>query len=283
MHPMNLPVRVVTDSASDLPASLAADHDVRIVPLTVRFGSNEYVDGEELTSERFWELLETTSHLPETAPPPPYRFEREIKEARNDGAPGVLIVTMSSAISATFQAAALAAERLGSTIPVKVIDSRTLSMAQGFAAVAAAQTAADGGSLDDVAAAALSASASSGVLAAVETLEFLRRGGRIGGLSAMVANALDVKPILGMEDGVVSGAGRARTREAAIEVIAEQVLGLPSLVELAIVHGRANDVGTLIEAVRPRIEPERIVIADMGPVIATHAGPGVLGVAFRTR
>ena len=121
---MNLPVRVVTDSASDLPASLIDEHDIRVVPLTVRFGSQEFVDREELTSDRFWELLDTTSHLPETAPPPPYRFEREIKEARNDGAPGVLIVTMSSAVSATFQAAAMAAD---SSQPNDAPNSRTTS------------------------------------------------------------------------------------------------------------------------------------------------------------
>lgn len=280
---MNLPVRVVTDSASDLPASLIDQHDIRVVPLTVRFGTTEYIDGEELTADRFWQLLESGKDLPETAPPPPYRFEREIKEARNDGAEGVVIVTMSSAVSATFQAAALSAERLGSSIPVKVVDSRTLSMAQGFSVLAAARLAAEGGSVEEVAAEALMASTHTGILAAVETLEFLRRGGRIGGVGALVANLLDVKPILGLEDGVVTAAGRARTRRAALDVIAEQVLGLPSLVELAVVHGRADDVDTLVEAVSPRIDPDRIVIADMGPVIATHAGPGVLGVAFRTR
>ena len=139
MGVMQLPVRVITDSASDLPSDLAGDADIRVVPLDVRFGDELFVVGQTIDGPSFWRRLATAADLPETAPPPPHRFSLEIKEAANDGARGVVILTMSAEVSATYQAAVMAAEEQASTIPIRVVDSGTLSMAQGFAALAAAR------------------------------------------------------------------------------------------------------------------------------------------------
>ena len=279
---MTVPVRVITDSASDYPEELAAARNIRIVPLSVRFGDEEILDDRSHDDEAFWRRLHLSSELPETAPPPVYRFEREIKEAHNDGAPGVVVVCMSGAISGTYQSAVMAAERLAGSVHVKVVDTRTLSMAQGFAVGAAAEMASAGGSVDEVAAEATRVAANSHLLAALNTLDFLERGGRIGGLSAFVGNLLNVKPLLTLENGVVAAAGKVRSRRAALDTIAEHVMGIPTIHELAVVHGHASDVHYLIDAVSPRIAPDRIIETTLGPVIATHTGPGVLGVAYRT-
>ena len=196
---MHTSIKVITDSAADLPKELAIDHGIAIVPLTVRFGDSEFTDGESLTAAEFWRQLDTSEHLPETAPPLPYRFEQEIKEAANNGATGVVIVCMSSQIGTFF------------------------------------------------------------------------------------GNLLNVKPLLTLEDGVVVAAGRVRSRRTALDTIAEHVLGLPSLAELAVVHGNAPDIEYLLEAVAPRVARDRIVISELGPVLATHTGPGVVGVAYRSR
>ena len=280
---MHTSIKVITDSAADLPKELAIDHGIAIVPLTVRFGDSEFTDGESLTAAEFWRQLDTSEHLPETAPPLPYRFEQEIKEAANNGATGVVIVCMSSTISATYESAVLAAEAAAGTVAVKVVDSRTLSMVQGFAALAAAEAAAGGRNIDQVANAAVHAAANANLIATLDTLEFLERGGRVGQIGTFFGNLLNVKPLLTLEDGVVVAAGRVRSRRTALDTIAEHVLGLPSLAELAVVHGNAPDIEYLLEAVAPRVARDRIVISELGPVLATHTGPGVVGVAYRSR
>jgi len=280
---MSISIKVVTDSAADLPQELATQRGIAVVPLTVRFGDDEFVDGESLDSASFWQRLATSPDLPETAPPAPYRFEQEIKEAQNDGAAGLVIVCLSAAISATYQSAVLAAEAVPAGIAVKVVDSRTLSMAQGFAVLAAADRAADGGTVDQVAAAARAAASRTNIITTLDTLEFLERGGRAGKTGTFFGNLLNVKPLLTVEDGVVSAAGRVRSRARALDTIAEHVLGLPSLLELAIVHGIAPDLEYLIDAVAPRVARRRIIVSRLGPVLATHTGPGVIGVAYRTR
>ena len=189
---------------------------------------------------------------------------------------------MSSSISGTYQSAVTAAERFAGLIPIRVVDTRSVSMAEGFAVSAAAAIAAGGGTVHDVAVEAIRVAANSHLLAAFNTLDFLDRGGRIGRASAFIGNLLHVKPSLTLEDGVVAAAGRVRSRRGTLDTIAEHVLGLPTLRELAVIHGRACDLRYLIDGLSPRIARDRIVETTLGPVISTHTAPGVLGVAYRT-
>ena len=251
---MSTYVRVVTDSAADLPPELIALSGVRVVPLTVRFGDEYFADGVTLDPAGFWARLGSSTVLPETASPSPHQFEQEIKEAERDGAPGCVIVCMSAAVSAAYQSAVLAAER-----------------------------ASEGAGTHDVATAAKEVASHTNVLAALDTLEFLERGGRIGSAGRFLGNLLDVKPLLTLENGVVAAAGRVRSRRAALDTIAEHVLGLPEIRDLSILHGSTNDMDYLVDAIAPRIDRHRIVFAQLGPVIGTHTGPGALGVAYRTR
>lgn len=258
---------------------MAEEFGIRVVPMTVRFGDERFEDEDP---HAFWRRLHLSSDLPETSAPSVYAFETALKDAANDRAAGAVVVTMSGELSATYENAVMAALTMSGSLPTKVVDSRTLSMAQGFAAIAAAERAAHDGTVTDVAAAALAAAENSGVLAALDTLDFLERGGRIGGASAFVGNLLNVRPVLTVTQGVVASAGRGRSRKAAVNEIVEHVLGLPMVRDLAVVHGHANDVHYLIDSLTPRVPRDRIIDACLGPVMATHTGPGVLGVAYRT-
>lgn len=275
-------IRLVTDSSSDLPLGLAQEHAVEVVPLTIRFGDEEYVDREELTHADFWTKLSSSALLPETSAPGVGRFQDAYRKLAAEGADGVVAVCISSRLSATYQSAVIAAERLEVGIPVKVVDSATVSMALGFQVLEGARAAAAGGSLDAVAAAARSAVAKTNLLAALETLEFLKRGGRIGGAQAFFGGLLDVKPLVSFRDGVVAPAGRVRTRSKALAAIEARVATMAArLAEVAVLHGAAPDAPLLRERLATLLPADRVSMAELGPVVGTHSGPGVIGVAYR--
>ena len=143
-------IRIVTDSACDLPPAVADEHNIEIVPLSIRFGETEYVDRRDLTPKEFWAKTAESKVLPETAAPSPGAFEEAFRNAATQGATGVVCVCLSSGLSATYQSAQLAAEAVKDTIPVRVIDSRSVTIAQGLLAIAGAEAAAAGKSLDEV-------------------------------------------------------------------------------------------------------------------------------------
>lgn len=275
-------IRLVTDSSCDLPAELVERHGITVVPLTIRFGTDEYVDRRDLTSDEFWMKLRTTAALPETAAPSAGSFLEAFAEMAAHGATGVVVVCLSSEISATYQSAVIAAEQ--ADIPVKVVDSRMVSMALGFQVLAGAAAAEEGGDLAAVSDACLTAVARTDIMAALDTLEFLKRGGRVGGAQAFIGGILDVKPIIGFANGVVSAAGRVRTRSKALAALTARVQQLaPDLEAIAVIHGDAADADSFAAAVRPLVGGIDVVVAEIGPVVGTHSGPGIIGIAYRTR
>ena len=275
-------IRIVTDSSSDIPAHLIDDLRIEVVPLTIRFGAEEFVDRVELSPAEFWRRLTSEDRMPETAAPSAGAFLDAYGRMAESGASGVVAICISSDMSATYQAAVIAAEQAAGTIPVKVVDSRAVSMALGFQVLEAARAAEAGETLEGVAAAASAAVESTNVYAALDTLEFLRRGGRIGGAQALIGGLLDIKPLITLGEGSVQAAGRVRTRSKARDAVAAEVARLaPRLKAVAVLHGATPDLDPLVDAVRraaPGVEP---VLAELGPVVGTHAGPGVAGVAYR--
>lgn len=274
-------IRIVTDSSCDLPADLVSRHGITVVPLTVRFGHDEFVDGVDLSPIEFWSRLAESSDLPATAAPPSGRFADAYATCRDAGADGVVVLTLSADLSATHQSAQLAvADTPG--IDVVVVDSRLASGALGMAVLVAAKRAASGADLETVAAMAQLASQSSNVIAALDTLDNLRAGGRIGSAAAFFGGLLNVKPLVTFQNGVVAAAGRVRTRSRALAELAGHATRLaPRLDDVLIVHGMAPDVeefAAQIAAVTGR-EPPAATLA--GPVIGTHAGPGLIGLAYR--
>jgi DegV family protein with EDD domain len=274
-------IRVVTDSACDLTPAMVEANDIRVVPLAIRFGSEELIDREELSSKEFWDRVVTGPDMPETAAPSPGAFRQAYLDAAEDGCDGVVCITLSSGLSATFQAASTAAADLPAAMPVRVVDSLTVTMGEGLMALAAVDMIKDGRSLDDIVTELESLRGRTHVYGVLGSLDHLKKGGRIGGAAHLVGSLLSIKPVIEVRDGVVEVESKQRTRSRALQYLAAKVLEAGSLERLAIANGVARDIDelvSLLEKVRPVHE---MVLTDLGPVIGAHAGPGTVGVCFQ--
>lgn len=274
-------IRVVTDSACDLPDAVVAELGIDIVPLTIRFGDEELVDRRDLTPPQFWARCKSSPTLPETAAPSPGAFQRAFTDAAAAGATGVVCVTLSSALSATWEAARHAAEAVAGTVPVQVVDSRSLTIGQGSMVVAAARAAAAGKSIEDVAGTVEDLIPRTRTYGALDTLEYLRKGGRIGGAQAFLGTMLSIKPIIQIVDGKVEAESRQRTRARALRYLVDKVRDAGEVENLAVMHAECDDVGQFIDQVAEYHPRDRIIVADVGAVIGAHAGPGTVGVTYQ--
>jgi DegV family protein with EDD domain len=274
--------RVVTDSSCDLPADLVAELDIDIVPLTIRFGNEELVDRRDLSPKEFWARCASSPVLPETAAPSAGAFEDAYRRAAAAGAEGVVAITISSQLSATGQSAQMAAKSVQGDIPVRTVDSLSVTMGLGMIVSAAAQMAAEGKSVDEVAAGAEALVPRTRVYGALDTLENLKKGGRVGGAQALIGSMLSIKPIIEVRDGQVEPESRQRTRSRALRYIADKVRDAGKIENLAVCHGDAPDLDEFISLLEPHYPRDKMVIGDIGAVIGAHAGPRVIGVAYHT-
>ena len=273
-------IRIVTDSSCDLPEAAVTAHGIRVVPLSIRFGDEEFIDREELTTNEFWARCAQQDTLPETAAPAPGQFETTYRALAAEGATGIIVVSLSGALSATMQSAELAARSVADDIPVRVVDSRSVSLGVGNMVLACARLAAGGASLDEIETFALDRAQRTHVIGALDTLENLKKGGRIGNARALLATALAIKPIIDVIDGQVEQGGKQRTRSKALKFLVEKVREYEGRIgDLAVLHADCSDVDQFVEMLRPLYDGE-IVIGEIGPVIGTHAGRGTIGVAF---
>lgn len=276
-------IRIVTDSSSDLPLDLAAQWGISVVALSVRFGDGDFVDSTTIPPRQFWEQCGASPVLPETTAPSPGQFETTYRRLIAEGATGIVVVSLSSSLSATMQSAELAAKSVTtSEIPIVVIDSRTVSLGLGLIAVSCAQRANAGGSLNDIVAHANDIIPRTRVFGALDTLDNLKKGGRIGGAKALMASVLSIKPIIEVRNGLVEEGGRQRTRTKALNFLRDTVKNSEPIESLAILHAQCDDVDAFTASLREVYDGE-IVIGDIGPVIGSHAGSGTIGVAFRVR
>ena len=273
-------IRIVTDSASDISLEEAEDLGIEIVPLSVRFGEAEYTDLVDLSVSDFYQKMAESDLLPSTAAPSPGAFEAAFKRCAEAGAEGVICINLSLALSATGQAAQLAADALADTLPVKCIDSKSITCGLGTIIRKAAAAAKDGGSMDEIVALVENLASRTRIFATLDTLENLKKGGRIGGAKAMLGTMLQFKPCLDLSSGEVVEAGRQRTRKKSLIWLKEVLESEGEISELSIIHGDAPDVeefATLISDIVPR---DQIRINQLGAVIGTHGGPRVLGVTY---
>ena len=273
-------VRVVTDSSCDLPRNLVEAYGIEVVPLTIRFGDEELVDRDELEPNEFWTRLTSSDALPETSAPSAGAFEARFRGLIQRGATGIISINLSSRLSATMQAAQVAANVVRDECPTVVIDSRTVSMGLGALCLTAARRAADGGKLEEIVEDVISRRDRTRLFGALDTLEFLKRGGRIGNARALLGSMLSIKPIVEVRDGVVEESGKVRTRSKALAALADRVKAQP-VDTCAVLHGQATDVDELLDLLDPVFPRDEIVTGLVGPVIGTHAGPGVIGVSFQ--
>jgi DegV family protein with EDD domain len=274
-------VKVVTDSSCDLPEELADELVITIVALSVRFGDQEFVDRKDLTAAEFWARCDASATLPETAAPSPGAFEAAFRAAAADGHDGVVAILLSGGLSATLQAAQLAAEAVADTISVRVVDSKQASGALGAMVLNAARWAASGGKLDEIADGALDEAKRSRLYATFDTLEYLRKGGRIGRAQAFFGSMLSMKPVIELVDGVVEAESRQRTRSRSVRHLADKVREAGAVEHLFVLHADAPDVEDLLGMLVEFVPRESIVVTKIGAVIGTHAGPRAMGVAFQ--
>jgi DegV family protein with EDD domain len=274
-------VHIVTDSACDLPPERTEALGVEVVPLIIRFGDDEFVDRTELTPTDFYARMAATSTLPATAAPAPGVFEAAFRRCARAGADAVVCIDLSAALSATMASARTAATAVAGEIDVRVVDSRSITLGLGTQVVVAAEAAAAGMEVDEVEALAVDLAGRTKVWGALDTLNNLKKGGRIGGAQALLGSLLSIKPCIDISTGKVEEAGRARTRRKAIQWLANKVLAEPTVEHLCVVHGGAPaDAETLCDLLAPRCPRDTITVGTIGPVIGTHGGPRVLGVTY---
>jgi DegV family protein with EDD domain len=273
-----MPVRIVTDSSADLSTDEVARLGIEVVPLSIRFGDEEYTDGVDLTVEQFYEKLASSADLPETAAPAPGAFEAAFRRQAEAGADAIVCINLSSGLSATCQSAQSAAS--ASDLDVRVVDSRSITSGLGTQVTLAAEAAAGGASADEVVALVESLVGRTHVLGALDTLDNLKKGGRIGGAQALLGSLLSIKPLLDISSGEVAEAGKARTRRKALEWLRDQIFALPDVEHLCVAHGMAPDLDDMLALLAPRYPADAIRVTTIGPTIGTHGGPRVMGLTW---
>jgi DegV family protein with EDD domain len=271
-------VRIVTDSTCDLPEKIVAEYDIAVVPLYINIGDQGYLDGVELSREEFYQRLPDCDPPPTTATPGPEQFRQVYEALADGGATEILSIHISESLSATVNSARLAAQATDS-VPVTVIDSGSLSLGAGFLVLTAARAAAAGDSADEIVPVLEDQRKRTHVFAALDTLEFLRRGGRMNRALAAVGTWLKMKPLLRMHDGNPE-AERVRTTEAATQRLLDLLGELVPLERVAVVHTHALErAADLLERARHLLPEGDIMSEDITPVFGVHLGPGAVGFA----
>ncbi len=273
-------VRIVTDSACDLPQSLADELGITIVPLSIRFGGEEYIDRQDLTTAEFWAKSAASPVLPETAAPPPGLFEQAYRALIADGATGIVVVNLSAGLSATMQSAEVASRSVTDEVSIAIVDSQSCTMGLGSIVAATARAAKAGASFTDAQALAIDLSSRTKVWGALDTLENLKKGGRIGNAKAMLASVLSIKPIIEVRNGKVEEGGKQRTRKKALAFLIEKLQSYQGVENLAVLQADCDDVDQFVEMLRPHYSGE-ILVGDIGPVVGSHTGKGTIGLAFQ--
>jgi DegV family protein with EDD domain len=273
-------VRIVTDSSCDLSAADIERYQITVVPLTIRFGDEEFTDGQGLSAEGFYEKMAASNDLPSTAAPAPGAFEAVFRELAAGGADAVVCVNLSFALSATGESAQNAARALEGQVDVRVVDSGKVSVGLGLMVKAAAAAAEAGHRADEIEAQLAELKDRVFIYAVLDTLDNLKKGGRIGTAQALLGSALSIKPCLDLTTGVVEEAGKQRTRGKARSWLTKQVAEAGELEQLALAHGAADDIDAFTASLGDAPAHNPLTVTLIGPVVGTHAGPGVIAAAY---
>ncbi|MGD2207235.1 MAG: DegV family protein [Anaerolineae bacterium] len=274
-------VRVVTESTADIPLEIAAELGITIVPSYVIFGSETYRDQVELTKAQFYEKLETSTFIPTTATPPPAVYEETYRRLSRE-TDEIVSIHLAANLSGLHSAAAVAAKNV-TEARIAVIDSEQVTMGYGWMAIAAAEAARRGETLEQIVSLVEDTRDRSRLLAVLDTLEFVYRGGRVGWVQAMLGTFLRIKPLVEVRRGEVTLVERARTRARSMDRLFALIQSLGPLERAIVLHTNAPDraerLATRLQAIMPDWKP---LIGQAGVTIASHAGPGAVGVACVT-
>jgi DegV family protein with EDD domain len=281
---MSRHVAIVTDSTAYLPPPAMERHSITAVPLTVVLGDQALEEGTEISARALAQALQKRRSVT-TSRPSPELFAQTYREVAESGATGIVSLHLSAEFSGTYDAAVLAARR--APVPVRVVDTGMVAMALGFCALAAAESAEAGGTVDEAVTAAEKRAAGTSAYFYVDTLDYLRRGGRIGAAQALFGSALAVKPLLQLDGGRIEMLEKVRTASRAIarleEIVAERAGGAP--VDIAVHHLAAPErASALAERLRDRVPGlADLHVSEVGAVLGAHTGPGLLAAVVSPR
>jgi len=271
-------VKIVTDSLSDITSDIAEGLGITVVPLTVLFGQESFLDRVTITTDEFYYKLTHDATWPTTTQPPPSVFA-DVYNKLAEETDEILAITLSSKLSGTYESALNAKSLVEKECRIEVIDSLTVAMGLGLIVIAAAKAAQAGANLDEVADSVRRAMPRSHLVAYFDTLKYLAKGGRIGKAQGLLGAMLSVKPILAVKDGEMSPLTRLRSRTAGMDYLYNFVAGFPHIEELAVEHATTpDDADRLVERLSSVFPKERIYRSTISPVVGTHAGPGAMAV-----
>jgi DegV family protein with EDD domain len=275
-------IAIVTDSTAYIPQDLVDKYDIRVAPQVLIWGEQTLLDGVDIQPQEFYTRLQSDPVHPSTSQVTPGKFKEIFEDLLEDDRE-ILAILLSEKLSGTIDSAEQAIEFFPGA-RIEIVDSETTAMAMGFIVLAVARALEEGATLAECKALAKKAVPNTGVVFAVDTLEFLHRGGRIGGGSRFLGTALNIKPILEVKDGRVEAVERIRTRKKSlnrvVELIEEKV-GDRQPVRLAALHANAKeDAKLVLERASQRLNPIETIYSEVSPVVGTHAGPGTVGLCF---
>lgn len=271
-------IGIVTDSTCDLPREVIEAHGIRVVPMYIHTEGESYLDGVDMTREEFYRRLPDLDPAPTTAAPGPEKFRQMYEELAQAGATEILSIHISVSLSAVLDVAKLAAKET-TAVPVTVLDSRQLSLGTGFLVETAAKAAAEGRSMEEILSILEEQISRTHVFAALDTMEFLRRSGRISGLVAGFGSLLQMKPLLRMYEGEPTSE-RVRTTNGAFDRLESLLLERSPFERIALVHTHAREQAELLRQRVEHLLPEgELTSVDITPVIGAHIGPGAVGFA----
>lgn len=279
-------IALITDSTCDLPRQYLEQYNIEVVPLTIIWGEEQFRDGVDLSPEDFYQRLGKDPVIPTTSQPTPQEMVQVYEKVKENGAEEIVILTISSAMSGTYTSASKAAELMD--IPVHVLDSRANSMSLGWQVLAAARAREKGGDVQAMLSAAEKARGSMVLMISLDTLEFLHKGGRIGGASHFIGTLLNLKPQITVNhhSGEVEGGRRSRTRKKALADLYTdffaQIDSGKSL-RVAVLHNAAlEEAEEIANQIREEFQPEELIIGIVSPVLGVHTGPGAVAICGYT-
>ena len=275
-------MKIITDDAGDVPADLAEELDIRVIPVNIMFGTEEFLSGVTMDHGAFYDKVKTVSddNFPKTSQPTPYQFEELYRELIGEGAEEILTVTVSEKLSGTYASATAAAGTLADQATFHIFDSRSGSAAQGLMAVEAARMARAGETFEAIEARLDEMRTDQSIYFLIDSLEFAVRGGRVGAVRSAMASLLNIKPIMKVEDGLIVEGGKVRTYKKAVSFIVDAVRNDVGdrPVKMAAIHSNDEEAGqALLEKAHGALNSTESFLVDMAISVAINLGPGALG------